>query len=367
MSISNYRCIVLDRARIAFRHGDLPENIRGRVDGILLEIPEERNREVFSIADSLCKAFPPVLEDASREDDTVEKICHALETMGAETVILRRKAGISKSLFLNGCRFTYTAADWNPNLKPKSIQRKSYRPDPPDTSVQDINDSLQRSNSQQQVQTSYISPERSETSMLPPPPKQDTVKTPRPDGTLGFHHIVVVEKLKTLGVGELDADCLLKDLEFEGTLYSNPILSALVIRFPSIVLEGKSYATGRSIYEAQNQAGVSGAGMLMVQEQLNDLAAHQCPNSAQPKEPLAFSICTEGPYMELWVHYVTLIQDTRFYNMNLLKICHASCPETVKEFLIAVESIMTWARSELLDHVAKQLSLVWKAAQQEAA
>ena len=202
-----------------------------------------------------------------------------------------------------------------------------------------------------------------------PPPKQDnsSVKTPRPDITMGFHHSVVAGKLRALGLGELDADEFLEELQYNQDLCSSPTQPALRIRFPSMVVEGKSYSTGKTIYEAQNQAAVSGSCMLNLQHQLADLTERVSPGSHQSKEPLAFSICTEGPIMELWVHYTTTVQGARIYNMNLLDICHASCPKLVRQFFMAVEGVMRWASSELLDDIAKQLDLIWRAAQQQEA
>ena len=86
----------------------------------------------------------------------------------------------------------------------------------------------------------------------------------------------------------------------------------------SLVVEGKSYATGRTIYEAQNQAAVSGSCMLNLQHQLADLTKGVAPRSGSIKDPLAFSICTQGPIMELWVHYTTSVKDGRYYNMALV-------------------------------------------------
>ena len=201
----------------------------------------------------------------------------------------------------------------------------------------------------------------------PPPPKQDIcgVKTPRPDITIGFHHSIVANKLRTLGVGELDADEILKDLQYEQALYSSPTQPALLIRFPSLVVEGKSYATGKTIYEAENQAAASGSCMLVVQHQLDDLTRRRSPRpeSHQSKEPLAFSICSEGPIMLLYVHYTTSVQGARFYNMHLLEVCHATRRNSVRDFFMVVAGVMRWASSELLDEVAQQLFLVWKAAQ----
>ena len=165
-----------------------------------------------------------------------------------------------------------------------------------------------------------------------------------------------------LGVGGLNAHEILENLQYRHDLYSCPTQQTLRVHFPSIVVEGKSYATGKSVYEAENQAAVSGSCMLAVQHQLDHLAERRSPGSHQSQEHLAFSICSEGPMMLLYVHFTTSLQSARFHNMHFLKSCHATGPESVREFFMAVAGIMRWANSDLLEDVAKQLVLVWKAA-----
>lgn len=372
LSHSDYRLISLNRARIVVRHRGLPDHVQSRIDSIIQpETSEERKIVLFSIIESLCHAFPNVLEGANREDDSVELIYRALESMSSElfskVFAFSRKAGIVDPLYTSVCQSTYVASDWDPTLKP-SIQRKSYRSNLQDNSTDSTNNSPDRPSKRQQAETSHTSPQRSEIPMPPPPlpSKQDAcyVKTPRPDITIAYHHSVVAKKLRTLGLGELDADEILQDLQYEEELYSSPTQSALLIRFPSIVVEGKSYATGKSIYEAENQAAGSGSCMLVIQHQLDDLTERRSPGSHQSKEPLAFSICSEGPIMLLWVHYTTSVQGARFFNMHLLETCHATRRDAVRQFFTAVAGIMRWASSELLDDIAKQLFLVWQAAQQ---
>jgi len=381
LSLSNYRLISLKRARIVVQHRGLPEHVQSRVDSIIQPGTfHERDVVLSSIIDSLCDAFPKVLEVASREDDSVELIYGALDSMNnklfSKLFSFRRKAGITDPICASTYRFTYFVLEWEPTLKPYS-QRKSYRSNPPDKPTDkptdSTNSSPQQPGDRQQIEQSHCSPEKSETMMPPPPPplppKQDgySVKTPRPDITIGFLHSVVTSKLRSLGLGELDAEELLEDLQYDQELYSSPTEPALLIPFPSIVVEGKSYGTGKSIYEAENQAAVSGSCMLVVQHQLDDLAARRSLGSHESREPLAFSICSEGPIMLLWVHYTTSVEGTRFYNMHLLETCHATCRKTVETFFIAVAGIMRWASSELLDDIAEQLFLVWKSAQQQAA
>lgn len=101
----------------------------------------------------------------------------------------------------------------------------------------------------------------------------------------------------------LKADDFLKVLQREQKLCSDPMQNFLNVRFPILVIEGKAYATGKTVFEAQNQAAVSGCCMVNLQQQLTDLFEGVFSNPRGGKTPLAFSICTEGPHIEFWVHY----------------------------------------------------------------
>ncbi len=70
--------------------------------------------------------------------------------------------------------------------------------------------------------------------------------------------------------------------------------------------------------------------------------------------------------MELCVHYTTSTGGIRNYNMNILKICHASLQDGVLEFLVAVDNVLDWAGSEFVNGVAKQLATLEQATRQPA-
>jgi hypothetical protein len=176
-------------------------------------------------------------------------------------------------------------------------------------------------------------------SMPPPPPLP--VKTPWPDVTVGFYHSAVVEALKAKGFTEIEASDFLKGLQRRGLLCSDPAQQVRPIRFPPLVIGGKSYLTGKPMFEAQNQAAVSGCCMATRQLNVANLVK-RTSNRPHFKEPLAFSICTEGPYMKLWVHYPTSVDNVQIFNMNLMKFCNVALPETVKEFLVVVDKVMDW-------------------------
>ncbi|KAL9583697.1 MAG: hypothetical protein Q9212_002563 [Teloschistes hypoglaucus] len=329
-SLLDYRLVVLDRARIFVQHSDLPEHIQSLVDRIVqADLSDQKKRALDTVADKLCDGFLGILGGASREDDFVELIERALEAIDelvGRVFTRRRKAG--------------------PLVDPNDPQALSPK--------------------RQKAKAPYMSPENSHGDMPPPSPKPESVlvKTPRPDITSGYLDSVITAKLRNLGVDELNAEEMLKDLQFERVLLSSPMLPAHLARFPPLVVEGKGYGTGKSMYEAENQAAVSGSCMLIIQHQIAELTEQWSPGSHQRKEPLAFSICHEGPNITLWVHYYSWIGNVPSYNMHILAQCHATLRSTVETYLVALLGVMQWASSELLDDIAAQLFLLWQARQQ---
>ncbi|KAL8768857.1 MAG: hypothetical protein Q9209_005038 [Squamulea sp. 1 TL-2023] len=365
-SYATYRWIILDSVRIYAENEPVPKNIQTRVDAIIQpSLSEIKEKELSTISNTFCNDFAGVLKGASREDDSVEPIHAALTSIDS-----RREF------------FFPRKSDWDANLKPV-VKQREWRFNVADKPFNTADDSRDRPSKRQQAASSYISPERSESAIpsscisldnsgppiMPPPapPKQavSIVKTPRPDITIGLRDTTVIEKLKAKGLRALEANDFLKALQSQQALCSNPLQPAYPMRFPPLVVEGKSYSTGRPVFEAQNQAAGSGSCMTNLQHTLTELTERTSPGSHQSKEPLAFSICTEGPMMQLWVHYTTLIDGERMYNMNILRICHASTQpflqEGVKEFFRAVYGVMRWATSEFLDGLVEQLHLIWEA------
>ena len=247
-------------------------------------------------------------------------------------------------------------------MKPR-VQRRSWLKKPSEKDFDDTTNPQAQRSEPQQVNSPYISPEKSQSNMPSPPSKLDTphVKTPRPDITNGFSDSVITAKLVKLGVDELTAREMLKDLQYQRLLLSSPTLPAHVARFPPVVVEGKGYGTGKTMFEAENQAAVSGSCMLLVQRQLAELTEERSPGSHRHKEPLAFSICHEGPDITLWVHYNTWFGGVPYYNMHLLAQCHTTLRHTVKNYFVALLGVMEWASTEFLDDIVAQLFLVWKA------
>jgi hypothetical protein len=112
-------------------------------------------------------------------------------------------------------------------------------------------------------------------------------------------------------------------------------------------------------FEEQDKlASASGSCMSKLQHELADLTKSASHGSYDSKAPLAFSICTEGPHIELWAHYTTSQKNVRMYNMNILKTCQGSLAEGVTEFLMVVDSMISWASVDFVNDIAEQLVLV---------
>ncbi|MCJ1428894.1 hypothetical protein MMC29_006805 [Sticta canariensis] len=170
--------------------------------------------------------------------------------------------------------------------------------------------------------------------MQSPPIPQSEVKSPCLDISIGLKNAAVNKALQSQGLTEVEAKDLLDELAMPEPrnggmplLCSEPTQSSRQIRFPFFLVDGKSYATCRTLDEAQNQAAVSGAGSLKILHDLNDLVRKSDPRSYSKRQPIVFSVCTEGPIHQLWIH-CTMVEDghgdrdrDRIYYMAQIKTC----------------------------------------------
>lgn len=155
-------------------------------------------------------------------------------------------------------------------------------------------------------------------------------------------------------------------MQAEPLLISVPAQRASDLAFPFAVGEGKAYSTGRPVFEAQNQAAVSGACALKIQLDLQHLTrmAHQragaTATAPAPALPLLFfSVCTEGPTHELWAHYTTTDEDgVPAFGSKMQKICHGGLLDTIEPFLVALDNVCVWGTGEFLDIVVDSLVIV---------
>lgn len=363
-----------------------PDEIQTEIDAVFQsKLSPERKGEISHLAQELCESFAEVLSGAAGEDDSIELIHKALSSMGYHgSLTFPRKA------------------DWHPCIKPYP-HRYNWDLSFMDEPQQEAEDSPVGPRKRQQLGT-YPSPRTSGSATtggtnmrdralgavaMPPPPSPrvqaeshggtTSVKTPRPDVTIGLRNDVILTALASQGLTKIQAKGFLEHLQeqvmyrtpdrCEPVLCSEPTQRPLNIRFPFLIVEGKSYATGKPIFDAQNQAAVSGASALKILHDLADLADRAdraervSPGShSRMVRPLVFSICTEGPYHELWAHYTTMENGVRMFNMGILKTCHGSLQGEVLDFLIAVDNVMSWGTGDFLADIVARLGKAAKRA-----
>lgn len=175
---------------------------------------------------------------------------------------------------------------------------------------------------------------------------------------MAFRHDTIVDKMLSKGTpNKRMASDYLKMLQRDHEVCSNPTHHPIPIRFAVLVVEGKSYATGKTVCEAQNQASVSGSCISNQQQLLADFTKVTSGGSSHSKVlPTGSSICTEGPHIESWGHYTREEDSIREYKMNIINTCYATLLPGVVSFFHDLDKIRSWALGTLLDDIGEQLA-----------
>ena len=378
---AHYRYKHLEDANV-YIHVDPPEYIQAAIDDIVNAKPsDDRHNILREKAKKLWKRCKELVRAAAGEDDFVHAFYTIAEEMSSDDLIFREKA------------------EWRAELKP-AIQQS-------DANLSFLSDfNAMGSDEQQEVDDAsvspppkryqkyagrlYISPTDSQTNSSDAPPEktrpqpdkaQETspVKTPRPDITIGIKESALISALVS-SISSQDfnytkAKQFLEKLQ-DATMTSGrdgPQEPALIIvptqrestlTFPTLVFEGNGYSTGKQVFEAQNQAAVSGAGGVKIQLMLDELVKRATKSSdialpTSKKQPaLVFSICTEGPHHELWAHYTVIEDGERQFNMVLLDTCHGVVLKQVERFFVQVYNVMIWTGGPFLKTVVERLGEV---------
>lgn len=194
------------------------------------------------------------------------------------------------------------------------------------------------------------------------------LKTPRPDICVGLSDESLVNDLEPKK-GRSAARSFLLDLQDTTSLVSDPHVTPLGLRFPFLIVEAKAGSTGGNLYQAQNQAAVGGSTALLILRNLSELKSAQsldCKSqgssqaSIRPIESLpnlishmVFSVTTEGPIYELWLHFQRLSEE------NFSMVCIGAWRTTVKDdtlnLLRYLWAVLRWGNGELRDSIVNAL------------
>ena len=380
---AHYRYKHLEDANV-YIHIDPPEDIQAVIDDIINAEPSQDCHTMLrDKAKRFSKRCKEMVRAAAGEDDFVHLFYNVIEDISPDNLTSREKA------------------NWRVELKPivqQSDENLSFLSDfdaMGNDEQEEVEDALALPPSKRHQQSTgclYISPQNSQIPSSESQPDdtpsqphkvKDTspIKTPRPDITTGIKESAVISALASslsspdFNYNKTKAKQFLEKLQ-DATISSEqdgPRKPALIIEptqrqshltFPTLVFEGKAYSTGRQIFEAQNQAAVSGAGGLKIQIMLNELVNRATRNSDVPltplknRSPLVFAICSEGPQHELWANY-SVIEDGEYqFNMALLNTCHGLMLKQVESFLIQVNNVLKWTAGPFLKSVVDDLGKV---------
>lgn len=145
------------------------------------------------------------------------------------------------------------------------------------------------------------------------------------------------------------------DGPLEPMLILVPAPRALKLAFPFAVVEGKAYSTGKQIFEAENQAAVSGACGLKIQLDLNDLVDR---GATCTEPPLFFTFTTQGPIHELWAHWTVDEEGVRMFGSKLLDSSNALLLNQAEDVITRLENVSCWGLGPFMASVVERLGIV---------
>ncbi|KAI4261468.1 MAG: hypothetical protein L6R42_003331, partial [Xanthoria sp. 1 TBL-2021] len=249
-SHSFYRYNILDHANVYIQSEPPSGTLQAQLDVIFKrKVTDDRKREISDIAKQKSPEFSKLLWGAHREDDLVELVQKALFAIHKDDTLKHPRK-----------------ADWNLDLKPTIQRQQIWNFDILGRPNVDVNKAPDHSGKRQQADRPFPSPDTSETSMPPPVAPRvpgntaqlqmvcdGAVKTPRPDFTWGFYQSTITDALMERGLSKLQASGFLAALQRERKLCSDPTQHFLDIRFPILVIEGKAYTTGKTLFEAETK------------------------------------------------------------------------------------------------------------------
>ena len=215
------------------------------------------------------------------------------------------------------------------------------------------------------------------------------VKTPRPDIFLGIDLDGLTSALASRGLEDQASEYIewLQDATLqrephgpvEPVLIMAPAALASDLTFPFLIVEGKSYSTGRQIFEAENQAAVAVTCAHKILLDLDELALDGSVDSAggpltsdgsrldesvdkagrpHTSSRVLFSITTQGPIHELWAQWTLIKGGVRHFDSKLVNSWNALVPERAEDFICKLNNICAWGTGPFLDSVVEKLGRI---------
>lgn len=190
------------------------------------------------------------------------------------------------------------------------------------------------------------------------------ISTPKPDITVGLAHTSFAQPHQRR----------LVDHQASGSILSDPHAADMGIRFPFLIVEAKGLSLNGSLISAQNQAAISGASMLTILKDLSHQAAWNASldsdsgfhaldpeptslstaSSPQSTPALCFSVVTEGPVHELWVHF----EHEDALHMEFLHSWRTTHERGAQELVHFLAQILKWGQGRFKEGIVEKLDKV---------
>ncbi|OQV09475.1 hypothetical protein CLAIMM_13593 isoform 1 [Cladophialophora immunda] len=318
-------------------HAEPPDYIEAAANRIVnARVSKQRRAELRVVAQGLSDDCLKNVRAQSGEDDFINPLHTALKALGLKNLCLHEKA------------------EWREELK-LILDRESA--------------------SSSSLESNTMLPP------APPVPEKEgdryPIKNPRPDLSIGTDLTALVSALSAQKLNKAKATVFIDWLQnemvqhepegpLEPMLLLVPAVRALDLAFPFAVVEGKAYSTGKQIFEAENQAAVSGAYALKIQLDLDSLVnsgairSGALPTSSNTHPPLFFSITTQGPIHELWLWYHWTVYDdgVRKFESKLLDSCNALVLERGEDFVVKLNNVGNWGTGPFVKSLVERLGKV---------
>jgi hypothetical protein len=348
-------------------HAEPPDYIQTAIDRIITaKVSKERRSDLRVIAEQLRDGCLKNVRAQAGEDDFIDPLHTALKALSHKNLCTHEKADWRKELEPGVLPQLYFSSSFMSSVQPLDVDDVSAPP---------------RKRHQQSLGEPLMSPESSttnvpthnpasdsqESSTMPPP--ETSIKTSRPDISMGIQLAALISAIASQDLLKAQARKFFtwlesemvrheKDGPLEPMLISVPAPRALDLAFPFAVVEGKAYSTGKQLFEAENQAAVSGACGLKIQLDLDNLADREGTTTSKTEPPLFFTVCTQGPIHELWAHW-TLVEDgVRMFKSTLLDSCNALLLEQGEDFIVRLDNMCLWGLGPFMESVVKRLEMV---------
>lgn len=167
------------------------------------------------------------------------------------------------------------------------------------------------------------------------------ISTPKPDIVIGLEDRAFARTHRVR----------LAKHQSSGSILSDPHTAAMGLRFPFLIVETKGLSLNGGLVAAQNQAAIGAACMLKILEDLENQAVLPTAPASLAEAPLCFSITTEGPVHELWVHF-KLGDATHMHNIRTWRMTHE---RHVRELVCCLARILKWAKDDFMEKIREKL------------